>query len=280
MKRQLTILDRVSVKSPCHEDWNEMKGNDTVRFCSHCCKSVHNLSEMTRSEAIKLVEQSKSRLCIRYVEGPNQSIITKPDPYQPAFQFGRLGSLATGVFSLAAGMAVLATPLPVSGQQVPETLQVQASQSTQMTKSRSDGRASISGTVTDMTGAVLAGGDVKLVDVVTGEVRTTTTDANGRYSLEVKPGCIYQIEISVSGFNTWGGKIQTQPGIEIVLETKLGETHPGQTIAGEMTTQIPTCSQMALKSVEVKIGVLDLPLRKAVSKKAKPFKQTTKTRKK
>jgi hypothetical protein len=45
------VIDAIEVKSPCSESWDEMQGNDQVRFCSHCAKSVNNLSEMTRREA-------------------------------------------------------------------------------------------------------------------------------------------------------------------------------------------------------------------------------------
>ncbi|MBI4748614.1 MAG: ankyrin repeat domain-containing protein [Acidobacteria bacterium] len=80
MKRNLRIIDHVQVKSPCTEDWNEMVGNDEVRFCSHCSKHVHNLSAMTRHEAEKLVLESNGNLCIRYLRRPeDQQIVTLPD---------------------------------------------------------------------------------------------------------------------------------------------------------------------------------------------------------
>ncbi len=29
-------LHRLTVTSPCSQDWNSMVGNDRVRFCEHC----------------------------------------------------------------------------------------------------------------------------------------------------------------------------------------------------------------------------------------------------
>jgi hypothetical protein len=49
-------LHRLAVSSPCSQDWNSMIGNDRVRFCEHCSLHVHNLSEMTRVKALRLIE--------------------------------------------------------------------------------------------------------------------------------------------------------------------------------------------------------------------------------
>ncbi|MBX7224164.1 MAG: ankyrin repeat domain-containing protein [Blastocatellia bacterium] len=225
MSRRLTILDRVSVKSPCQEDWNQMKGNDTVRFCSHCSKSVHNLSEMTRSEAIKLVEQSKGRLCIRYVQTPNKSIITKPDLPRPNIQFGRLGNLATGVFSLAAGMAVLATPISAWGQQSDEVVEVQEVHSSSSLDfkphSQGQGKTVIGGIIKDQTGAVLPGAAVKITDPATNEVKETQSNANGEYALEVNPGRSYELVISSEGFADWAQTVFAYPDMKMIISTEL-----------------------------------------------------------
>lgn len=56
------------VKSPCSESWDEMVGNDVVRFCSHCAKDVTNISEMTPTEATKFVKNSNGNICIRLIK--------------------------------------------------------------------------------------------------------------------------------------------------------------------------------------------------------------------
>ncbi len=106
MKRNLRILDRVQVKSPCTEDWNEMVGNDEVRFCSHCSQHVHNLSAMTRREAEELVLKSNGNLCIRYLRRPeDQQIVTLPDWMdRPALRRIAL-PIAAGVMAVALNTA-------------------------------------------------------------------------------------------------------------------------------------------------------------------------------
>jgi hypothetical protein len=65
------------------------------------------------------------------------------------------------------------------------------------------GTGELTGLVTDQTGAVVAGVDVKLTNSATGEVRTTTTTAAGTYrfaALQVVGS--YGIEVSPKGFKT------------------------------------------------------------------------------
>lgn len=57
----------VEIKSPCHESWDAMHGDDARRFCDVCAKHVHNLSAMTREEATDLLQEHKGQhLCVRY----------------------------------------------------------------------------------------------------------------------------------------------------------------------------------------------------------------------
>jgi hypothetical protein len=61
--------------------------------------------------------------------------------------------------------------------------------------------ASVTGTVTDVSGAALAGATVTLQDTLTGVTSTTTTNAEGSYTFnQVKPGPGYRIEFSANGF--------------------------------------------------------------------------------
>jgi len=65
-----------------------------------------------------------------------------------------------------------------------------------------NGRAEIVGTVTDPTGAVVAGARVELRSVSTGKTRTAKTDAAGQFSLSGLPGGDYVVQVTMSGFKT------------------------------------------------------------------------------
>src|SRR5262245_41537046 len=80
MSRFTSSLDQVSVAAPCSVDWDSMYGNERIRFCGQCKLNVYNLSEMTRSEAENLVASSEGRLCIRYYQRRDGSILTRNCP--------------------------------------------------------------------------------------------------------------------------------------------------------------------------------------------------------
>jgi len=71
---------------------------------------------------------------------------------------------------------------------------------------------SISGSVTDSTGAVVSGASVNIRNLETGNQRKLLTAADGRYSAPSVPVGQYQITVSRDGFNT-----QTQSDISLVV---------------------------------------------------------------
>ncbi|MGH9738020.1 MAG: carboxypeptidase regulatory-like domain-containing protein [Candidatus Acidiferrales bacterium] len=60
----------------------------------------------------------------------------------------------------------------------------------------------LTGTVTDPSGAVIAGATVTLTNTGTGQARTATTDANGSYKFGLLDPGTYSVQFSDTGFNT------------------------------------------------------------------------------
>ena len=71
----MPILDNIRIASPCSIDWNQMAGDDRVRDCSVCQKSVFNISELTRAEAQALISDRNGDLCTRYYQRADGTII-------------------------------------------------------------------------------------------------------------------------------------------------------------------------------------------------------------
>jgi hypothetical protein len=76
----LPVLDSIRIASPCTADWDQMTGDDRVRFCKECNKNVFNLSEMTREEAQKLLTEHTGRLCLRLYRRPDGTVLTADCP--------------------------------------------------------------------------------------------------------------------------------------------------------------------------------------------------------
>jgi hypothetical protein len=80
MSKFTYTLDNVRVAAPCEADWDEMMGDERVRFCGQCSLNVYNLSSMTRKEAESLISRHEGRLCVRYYRRADGSILTNNCP--------------------------------------------------------------------------------------------------------------------------------------------------------------------------------------------------------
>jgi len=88
--------------------------------------------------------------------------------------------------------------------------------------------ATLFGTVTDKTGAVIPGAVVTATNVGTGLVKTTRTGDAGGYRLEFLPVGTYKLQFSAPGF---GGSTQTGLALSVNQELKLDASlSPGATV--------------------------------------------------
>jgi hypothetical protein len=62
--------------------------------------------------------------------------------------------------------------------------------------------ATLQGTVTDKTGAVIPNAGVKITNKSTGEVRSVISNSAGLYSFNLLPAGMYEVRVSVKGFST------------------------------------------------------------------------------
>jgi hypothetical protein len=83
MNNRRTVLDVIEVREPCTASWESMRGDERVRFCTHCQKHVHNLSAMPRDEAERLACEQAGRLCVRFEQAPGSGAVVTLD-YRPA----------------------------------------------------------------------------------------------------------------------------------------------------------------------------------------------------
>jgi hypothetical protein len=74
------LLDQLQIASPCQAKWEDMTGDDKVRFCSQCQKNVFNISNMDAAKAESLIVQKQGRLCLRMYRRHDGTVITQDCP--------------------------------------------------------------------------------------------------------------------------------------------------------------------------------------------------------
>jgi hypothetical protein len=74
------FLDTVQVAAPCTARWEDMRGNDQVRYCALCSKNVYNLSALSRDEAEAFVREREGSVCIRLYRRADGTTITSDCP--------------------------------------------------------------------------------------------------------------------------------------------------------------------------------------------------------
>ena len=100
MHKYESPLDNLKIASPCSMDWNSMAGDERKRFCGDCKLNVYNLSSMTRYDAEHLLRLSEGRLCVRYFQRPDGTILTQDCPVGWAKVKQRVSVFAAAAFSL------------------------------------------------------------------------------------------------------------------------------------------------------------------------------------
>jgi hypothetical protein len=98
MRTPISILDNVKVSSPCSVRWESMAGDDRTRICSQCQLRVFNLSGMSRDEAEDLIRAKQGRLCVRYYQRADGTIMTSDCPKGVGRRLRRALAAAVGLF--------------------------------------------------------------------------------------------------------------------------------------------------------------------------------------
>ena len=189
-----SLLDSIEIKTPCSESWENMQGNEEVRFCSHCVKDVHNLSAMTRQKARKLIAQSNGNLCVRYVKRPDGKVQTADRNF---YQIGkRTTQFAASIFGATLSLSAIAY---AQGEPVMPKQEKTIARKSDKNKTE-EPASSVSGTVFDTQGSVIPDTKITLRDVKTNKIQTAMSDVEGSYKFKNIAAADYQIEAERNGF--------------------------------------------------------------------------------
>jgi len=192
-------MPALRIANPCSANWADMPGTDKVRHCPRCDLDVYNFSAMTQLEINQIVAARTGRLCARFYQRPDGTMLTENCPAGI-----RTGVLRGSTMAAAALVALVtiapANADPLTAQVGSSSLQIQATQQ------------GLALEVRDASGAVIPGAAVSLVNSETGQHFDLTTDAKGKVTLPDLAAGSYELAITASGFSTFREKNLTAPG--------------------------------------------------------------------
>ena len=117
-RSRLPVLDNIRIASPCSAEWAAMTGDERVRHCADCKKNVYNISELTRDEAEALIVEKEGRLCVRYYQRTDGTILLK-DCTIGVRRKRRRRIVAAGAAAMLAGGAAVYAKLTAPDERQP-----------------------------------------------------------------------------------------------------------------------------------------------------------------
>lgn len=166
------MLDHLKIASPCSADWEQMEGDDRIRFCGECKKNVFNLSAMSRRDAEALIEEKNGDMCARLYRRADGTVLTEDCPVGFSMKVThvrrRIGWAVAGALSFASAFA--------------------------------QDSASLSGRVMDVTGAGVPRAMITVTDPKTGNAMQFRSDEAGKFLEKSLPAGSYTVKVAVPGF--------------------------------------------------------------------------------
>jgi hypothetical protein len=164
-----------------------MSGTDRVRYCPECKLNVYNFSAMNPAEIQSLVSTKTGRLCARFYQRADGTMLTQNCPV--GFRGALLRAVSLASVSLSAIIA-LSHPKPVQSQ-------VQSSKTLVQIQPALD---ELDIEVTDRLGAVIADAKIEVFDERLLTSVDTFTNEVGQAKIKLLPGSSYTVTVSMFGF--------------------------------------------------------------------------------
>jgi len=173
------LLRNLRIATPCHVGWENMTGDERVRFCDSCKLHVYNFSELTSREIESLVLKTNGRLCGRMYQRADGTILTRDCPVGLRAVRHRVARFAGAVFATILGLC----SVTFSQTNSDKSSQSKQTASFKIEHNRTDVESfgKLIGTVVNSAGGVLIGAEVTLKNNETREQRTTRTDELGTF---------------------------------------------------------------------------------------------------
>jgi hypothetical protein len=228
------------IASPCSASWDNMPGNDRVRHCQQCDLDVYNFSELTSPEINQLVITRTGRMCARFYERADGTMLTENCPV------GFRAAVLRGSRIAAAVLAAVVSIAPGRAKAFP----AKSGSSSSATQLAQDG---LTLEVRDHSGAGIPNAAVSLVSGKTGQRLDLTTDVNGELRLPALPAGTYELALSANGFSSFKERNLTVPG-QAAVTLQLGIIMGDVVVVTEQTS-----SEIPASLAEPPIAKPDIP---------------------
>ena len=205
------MLDQIKIASPCSANWEQMEGNDRVRFCGECKKNVFNLSAMPRKDAEALLLETSGNICTRLYRRTDGTVLTADCPVGLGIKIARakrrLGWAIAGALGFATAWAQDKPPM-------------------------------LEGVVDDPTLASVGNSKVTAINLKSEKKVQVITNQKGEFRFEELDPGVYNVVATAPGFVEFTARNVTVDGgrrkLEIVLQ--IGRSDMG----GLIITQAPS----------------------------------------
>lgn len=250
-------VNKLRIASPCHFNWENMSGDERVRFCQSCKLNVYNISEMTTAEITNLIAKTEGRICGRIYRRSDGTVLTKDCPVGVRAQVKRVTKFAGAVFASIIGLFSVA--FSQTDKKKDESCKI-VSQGKIVREQSKFELISIKGIVKDVNGSVISNVEVLLLNKLTKKEFKAKANDEGEFKLKDLPDGIYEAKFSFAGFKDYkvesiqlnkneslSFEILLMPKVEFVTvgiiaeEPLIDTTSTGLTtrISGEMIRKMP-----------------------------------------
>lgn len=217
--KDIDRLNRLRIASPCPTTWEQMAGDERVRFCDLCNLHVYNIGEMTHQQATALIANTEGRICARLYRRSDGTIITKDCPVGLRAIRRRVARVAGAAFALLVSLGST-----IAGQKPKDksSCQEQVKITREISKTATDTSA-LAGTIVDPMGAMVPDAKISIVDQKTKTSHATQSNNDGHFVVSALAPGAYDIAIEASGFKRLEVKnlvlgIKEAVSIELILE--------------------------------------------------------------
>jgi hypothetical protein len=213
-------INRLRIASPCRANWDQMSGDDRMRFCDLCNLHVYDISRLSRKEAEALITNTEGRICARLYRRSDGTVITKDCPVGLRAIRRRLAKVTGAVF--AAMLSASVTVFPRARSSSAGQLYSKSSPERDLLALTAPATwAQVTGTITDPGGAVIVGATITLIDLKTNQKQVVKSNKKGQYRLVVSEFGSYNIKVEASFFYSFEQKFALHLNDDIRIDVEL-----------------------------------------------------------